>query len=200
MLLSRPKHFPFNFNFVKSCRQDFDDALPDLPEQYTKQDFKPALGIYQQALRLFLIWRQERDSERLSKFCRYIVASLDCDSPKFSYVGVGKCDVALFRVVIQFCVLFATALNKVHVIRWISHMNNVLWKCCECLKELRPELANDMKLIILYLHVLVAFTSTNTWIVLKNKNMEVLKSGMNQLCANLMGQLFHKGFYLVLKV
>lgn len=79
-------------------------------------------------------------------------------------------------------------------------MNNILWKCCEYIDCLKPELPNDMKSILLYLHVLVSFTSTNTWAALKHKNMEVLKSGMNQLCSNLMGQLFHRGFYLTLKV
>lgn len=79
-------------------------------------------------------------------------------------------------------------------------MNDILWKCCEYLDDLKPEFASDMKSIVLYLHILVSFTSTNTWTVLKNKNMEVLRPGMNQLCANLMGQLFHKGFYLTLKV
>ncbi|XP_066246822.1 ubiquitin-protein ligase E3B [Euwallacea similis] len=165
--------------FTTQILQDFDNQVPDLSEQHTKQDFKHALDVYQQGLRLLIIWQKDRDCERFAKFCRYIVASLDCDSPKFSYVGV--------------------ALNKEHVIKWISHMNNVLWKCCEYLNRLKPELASDMKLIILFLHVLVSLTSTNTWVVLKNKNMEVLRSGMNQLCANLMGQLFHKGFYLVLK-
>lgn len=79
-------------------------------------------------------------------------------------------------------------------------MNNILWKCCDYLNDLKPEFASDMKSIVLYLRVLVSFTSTNTWNVLKHKNMEVLRSGMNQLCANLMGQLFHKGFYVTLKV
>lgn len=78
-------------------------------------------------------------------------------------------------------------------------MNDLLWKCCEYLKDLKPEFAGDTKSIVMFLHVLVSFTSTNTWTVLKNKNMEKLKPGMNQLCANLMGQLFHKGFYIVLK-
>ncbi|CAG9759771.1 unnamed protein product [Ceutorhynchus assimilis] len=165
--------------FARGILEEFDNAIPELPENHTKQDFKPVLEIYQQSLKLLLIWNKERDSERFAKLCRYLVASLDCDSPKFSYVGV--------------------ALNKEHVIKWISHMNNLLWKCCEYLDELKTELATNMKLIVLYLHMLVSFTSTNTWMVLKNKNMEVLRSGMNQLCANLMGQLFHKGFYLVLK-
>lgn len=141
---------------------------------------KPANDIFHQSLKLLLIWRKERDSDRFSNFCKYLIATLDSDSPKFSYVGV--------------------ALGKESVLRWISHMNEILWICCEYLNGLRPEFAGDMKTIVLYLHVLVSFTSTNTWMVLKNKNMEILRPGMNKLCANLMGQLFHKGFYLVLKV
>ena len=168
----------FFYNFI--FRVEFDNIIPDVPEDITKRQYKPAVEIYRQSLRILLIWRKERDKERFAKLCRYLVATLDSDSPKFSYVGV--------------------ALNKENVIRWISHMNDILWKCCEYLDDLKPEFASDMKSIVLYLHILVSFTSTNTWAVLKHKNMEVLRSGMNQLCANLMGQLFHKGFYLTLKV
>lgn len=153
--------------------------IPDIKEE-EKVELKPALSVYHQACRLLLIWKKNRDRERFVKLCHYIVNSLDSDSPKLSYVGV--------------------ALSKEHVIKWISHMNQVLWKCCDYLEDLKPEFANDMKQIVLYLRVLVSFTSTNTWHVLKNKNMDVLKPGMNQLCSNLMGQLFHKGFYLILKV
>nr|CAD7410085.1 unnamed protein product [Timema poppensis] len=78
-------------------------------------------------------------------------------------------------------------------------MKDILWKCCEYLNDLRPESAADMRVVLLYLHTLVAFTSTNTWTVLKTKNMELLKPGLNQLCANIMGYLFTKGFYLTLK-
>ncbi|KAJ8917808.1 hypothetical protein NQ315_010714 [Exocentrus adspersus] len=165
--------------FTRDILNEFDLTVPDLPADATKREFKPATEIYHQSLRLLLVWRKDRDKERFAKLCRYLVATLDSDTPKFSYVGV--------------------ALNKENVIRWISHMNDILWKCCECLEDLKPEFASDMKSIVLYLHVLVSFTSTNTWAVLKLKHMEVLKSGMNQLCANLMGQLFHKGFYLTLK-
>lgn len=166
--------------FAQNVLSEFDKTIPDLPDDNTKQNFIPAIEVYRQSSRLLLIWRKERDKERFLKLCRYLVATLNVDSPKLSYVGV--------------------ALNKENVLRWISHMNDILWKCCEYIDDLKPEYANDMKSILLYLHVLVSFTSTNTWAVLKNKNMEVLKSGMNQLCANLMGQLFHRGFYLSLKV
>ncbi|KAH1003133.1 ubiquitin-protein ligase E3B isoform X1 [Dendroctonus ponderosae] len=158
--------------FAGAILEEFDRALPD-------QCTKPAPEVYQLGVRLLLVWRKGRDTERFAKLCRYLVASLDCDSPKLSYVGV--------------------ALGKEHVLQWIAHMNRVLWTCCVYLNDLKPELAADMKAIVLFLHVLVAFTSTNTWAVLKIKAMAPLRGGMNQLCANLMGQLFHKGFYLVLK-
>nr|CAD7429602.1 unnamed protein product [Timema monikensis] len=66
-------------------------------------------------------------------------------------------------------------------------MKDILWKCCEYLNDLRPESAAEMRVVLLYLHTLVAFTSTNTWTVLKTKHMELLKPGLNQLCANIMG-------------
>lgn len=92
------------------------------------------------------------------------------------------------------------SLNKEYSLAWISHIKDVLWICCKYLDDLRPEFPMDMCTILLYLHTLVAFTSTNTWALLKAKHMEVLKPGMNQLCANVMGHLFTKGFYLALKV
>lgn len=172
-------HTYFYLNFV--CRDEFDKTIPDIPEDTTtKPNYIPAVDIYRQSYRLLLIWRKDRDKERFLKLCRYLVSTLDLDSPKLSYVGM--------------------ALNKEYVLRWISHMNELLWKCCEYIEDLKPEYASDMKSILLYLHVLVSFTSTNTWAVLKHKNMDILKSGMNQLCANLMGQLFHRGFYITLKV
>nr|CAH7724445.1 unnamed protein product [Callosobruchus chinensis] len=165
--------------FARGILDKFDETVPAVPDDISKTEFRLAIEIYHQTLRLLLVWKKTRDKERFAKLCRYLIISLESDSPKYSYVGV--------------------ALSKEHVIRWISHMNDILWKCCEYLIDLKPEFANDMKSIVLYLHMLVSFTSTNTWTVLKNKNMEMLKPGMNQLCANLMGQLFHKGFYPILK-
>ncbi|KAF2900658.1 hypothetical protein ILUMI_05537 [Ignelater luminosus] len=165
--------------FVRGILNEFDEIIPEVPEGDSKSVLKPAIQIYYQVKRLLLIFNKTRDRDRFDRLCRYLIASLESDSPKISYVGV--------------------ALNKEHVMQWISHINDVLWKCCDYLEELKPEYASDMKNVLLYLHILVSFTSTTTWVVLKNKNMEILKSGMNQLCANIMGQLFHKGFYLVLK-
>nr|CAD7569227.1 unnamed protein product [Timema californicum] len=140
---------------------------------------KPSLQAYQVVCKFLLIWKKSRDKDRFEKLCRYLVGTLESDSIKVSYIGV--------------------TLNKEHALTWISHMKDILWKCCEYLNDLRPESAADMRVVLLYLHTLVAFTSTNTWTVLKTKNMELLKPGLNQLCANIMGYLFTKGFYLTLK-
>lgn len=126
------------------------------------------------------VWKQDRDKIRFSNLCRYIVASLESDSPKINYVGVS--------------------LNKEHAVLWISHMKDILWKCCLYLDELQPEIKNDIKLILLYLHTLVSYTSCSSWNLLKSKSMEMLKPGMNKLCANIMGHLFQRGFYGILQV
>lgn len=52
----------------------------------------------------------------------------------------------------------------------------------------------------MYLHTLVSFTSTNTWAILRAKNLAGLKLGMSQLCNNILGALVQKGFFLHLKV
>ncbi|GLH04043.1 E3 ubiquitin-protein ligase Nedd-4 [Gryllus bimaculatus] len=162
--------------FTKQILAEFDEIIPN--DEHP--ELKPCLQIYQVSCRFLFVWKKERDHERFEKLCRYLVASLESDSAKLSYVGV--------------------ALNKEYSLAWISHMKEVLWKCCCYLDDLRPEIPSDMKVILLYLHTLVAFTATNTWILLKAKHMEKLKHGMNQLCANVMGHLFNKGFYVILKM
>lgn len=51
-------------------------------------DLLPALDVYHAAQRLFLIFNTEKDKIRFERLCRYIVASLQSDSVKLSYVGV----------------------------------------------------------------------------------------------------------------
>ncbi|KAK3084950.1 hypothetical protein FSP39_021947 [Pinctada imbricata] len=65
--------------------------------------------------------------------------------------------------------------------------------------NLKPENHMDMKSIMLYLRMLVTFTSTNTWKILRGKAGESLTPGMNQLCNNIMGYLNTKGLYPVLE-
>lgn len=154
--------------------QEFDSLFSS-----ENSELQPGLQVYRVACRFMLVWKKERDKERFEKLCRYLVSSLESSSIKLSYVGV--------------------AFNKEHAIAWIAHVKDILWKCCCYLDELRPEFLTDMRVILLYLRTLVTFTSTNTWNLLRAKHMEVLKPGLNQLCANVLGHLFTKGFYLTLK-
>jgi ubiquitin-protein ligase E3 B len=79
-------------------------------------------------------------------------------------------------------------------------MKNLLYKCCVLVEQLKPEKHNDSISLALFLHMIVAFTSPNSWALLRNKSLGGLKPGMQQLCNNIMGNLVQKGFYLTLKV
>ena len=67
---------------------------------------------------------------------RYLIASLEYDSPKFSCVGV--------------------ALNKDHALTWISHLKRVLEISLSLMEQLKPESPHDSKLMTVYLHLLVS--------------------------------------------
>lgn len=113
-------------------------------------------------------------------FFSYLVASIEHDNVKISYISV--------------------ALNKDCSLDWIRQIKIVVWRCCEYLDDLKPEQPSELRSILLFLRTLVSFTSISTWKLLERaKGMEPLKPGMQQLCANIMGHLFMRGFYLTLK-
>ena len=109
------------------------------------------------------------------------MASLENENVKVSYISV--------------------ALNKDDALKWITQIKLILWRCCEYLDNLKPDVPSELHSILLLLHTLVSFTSISTWRILHTqKSIEQLKPGMVQLCANIMGHLFMRGFYLTLKV
>lgn len=79
-------------------------------------------------------------------------------------------------------------------------MKTVLYHCLSGLDNLKPERVSDHKSILLRLHTLVSFTSPGTWAIQKVKGMDQLKTGMSQLCANIMGHLVNNGFYTTMQV
>ncbi|XP_034942891.1 ubiquitin-protein ligase E3B isoform X2 [Chelonus insularis] len=166
--------------FTVQILDDFDQHFPEEPaDPSVTVQLKPALQVYKLISRFLIIFKRNRDQSRIEKICRYLVKTLDSELPKFSYVGV--------------------ALNKDHYISWISQMKTILYECMIGLDDLRPERPADHKCILLRLHTLVSFTSTGTWAILKAKSMEKLKTGMNQLCANIMGHLVNNRFYTVMQ-
>ncbi|XP_046427763.1 ubiquitin-protein ligase E3B [Neodiprion pinetum] len=166
--------------FTKTILEDYDTILTEELNTEGTVQLKPALQVYKLISKFLLIYKKERDEKRLERLCRYLVQTLDSESLKLSYVGV--------------------ALNKDYSISWISQMKSVLHHCLSGLEDLRPDRLSDHKSILLRLHTLVSFTSAGTWAILRVKNMEKFRNGMNQLCANIMGHLVNCGFYAVMKV
>ncbi|XP_004930382.1 ubiquitin-protein ligase E3B [Bombyx mori] len=170
--------------FVKIILNEFDELLlqaSDGSHDDTQKstELLPALSVFKSSCRLLIVFDGERDRKRFEKLCKYITNSLHSESIKLSYVGVF--------------------LNKEYSLRWISHIKDVLFKCCQYLEQLKPESPMDMQSILIHLHTLLAYTGSSTWALTRLKNFEKLRGGMNQLCANVMGSLFHKGYYLTLK-
>lgn len=80
---------PSCFYFRDQFDQQFPSAL-DADDEFTRltSDLLPALDVYHAARRLFLIFHTKKDKERFERLCKYIVASLQSESVKLSYVGV----------------------------------------------------------------------------------------------------------------
>ncbi|ELK31454.1 Ubiquitin-protein ligase E3B [Myotis davidii] len=119
------------------------------------------------------------EAERFEKLCRCILSSMDAENePKVWYVSL--------------------ALSKDLTLLWIKQIKDLLWHCCEFLEQLKPEILQESRLITLYLTMLVTFTDTSTWKILRGKG-ESLRPAMNHICANIMGHLNQRGLYSVLQ-
>ncbi|XP_014671275.1 PREDICTED: ubiquitin-protein ligase E3B-like isoform X2 [Priapulus caudatus] len=160
-------------------RQLFDSTMYACNNTDKKLMLEPAMDIYRLIKKFLFVYDEKRDIERLELLCRYLVVSMESDNAKDCYVSV--------------------ALNKEHVLCWIRQLKCLLWLCCQQLNTLKPDNPNSAKSINLYLHVLVTFTSTSNWKLLRTKSMEPLRPSMNQLCNNVMGYLHQQGMYSVLQ-
>ncbi|XP_072334953.1 ubiquitin-protein ligase E3B isoform X1 [Scyliorhinus torazame] len=141
---------------------------------------RSALAMFKITRKLLFVYHVKEDKERLQKLCRCILNSMEVENEsKVWYVSL--------------------ALSKDLTLLWIKQVKDLLWLCCEFLKQLKPDILQDCKFITLYLTMLVTFTDTSTWKILKGKG-EVLRPAMNHICANIMGHLNQKGYYVVLQI
>ncbi|XP_058441523.1 ubiquitin-protein ligase E3B isoform X2 [Marmota monax] len=161
----------------KDIRREIDEFFKADDSGSSKRS---ALGIFKIARKLLFLFKMREDNERLEKLCRCILSSMDVENePKVWYVSL--------------------ALSKDLTLLWIKQIKDILWYCCEFLEQLKPEILQDSRLITLYLTMLVTFTDTSTWKILRGKG-ENLRPAMNHICANIMGHLNQHGFYSVLQV
>uniref|UniRef100_A0A674A4K3 Ubiquitin-protein ligase E3B n=1 Tax=Salmo trutta TaxID=8032 RepID=A0A674A4K3_SALTR len=65
--------------------------------------------------------------------------------------------------------------------------------------EPKPDILQDNKLVTLYLTMLVTFTDTSTWKIVRGKG-EALRPALTRICENIMGHLNQKGFYSILQI
>ncbi|KAG7274688.1 hypothetical protein CRUP_021129 [Coryphaenoides rupestris] len=130
----------------KQIRKDVDDYFQASESGTSKRN---ALSIFKIARKLLFVYCPE-DKLRFEKLCRAILTSMDVDNePKVWYVSL--------------------ALSKDLTIPWIKQIKDILWVCCQQLKKLKPDILQDNKLVTLYLSMLVTFTDTSTWMLVRGK-------------------------------
>lgn len=160
----------------KQIRKEVDDYFQASETGTSKRN---ALSVFKIARKLLFIYRKE-DKMRFEKLCRAILASMDAENePKVWYVSL--------------------ALSKDLTIPWLKQIKDVLWTCCQLLKNLKPDILQDNKLVTLYLTMLVTFTDTSTWRIVRGKG-EALRPALTRICENIMGHLNQKGFYSILQI
>ncbi|CAG5922940.1 unnamed protein product [Menidia menidia] len=160
----------------RELRKDVDDYFQTSETGTTKRN---ALSIFKIARKLLFIYCHE-DKMRFEKLCRAILASMEVENePKVWYVSL--------------------ALSKDLTIPWLKQVKDVLWTCCQLLKNLKPDILQDNKLVTLYLTMLVTFTDTSTWRIVRGKG-EALRPALMRICENIMGHLNQKGFYSILQI
>ncbi len=165
----------------KRVLADFDATFPpvgpDVPE--AAMALPSASEAYSAARRLLAFCDPGgRDHELLERLCRYVLASLSDSSPRTSYVSAAL-----------------SKSSSSSPVAWISHLRRLLLLCAGRIDALHsldsPLEARDLSTL---LRMLVSFTSTSGWALLKVRAMERLSTGMNQLCSNVMGHLVQAGF------
>lgn len=77
-------------NCFNNFRNDFDVLFPAVTDNKTLE-LKPCLQVYHVICRYLVFWKEDQidDQERLERSCRYLIATLESESPKLSYIGVA---------------------------------------------------------------------------------------------------------------
>uniref|UniRef100_A0A8C0NX54 HECT-type E3 ubiquitin transferase n=1 Tax=Canis lupus familiaris TaxID=9615 RepID=A0A8C0NX54_CANLF len=174
-LVQKERDFLCRSRLQREIRREIDEFFKADDAEASKRS---ALCIFKIARKLLFLFRIKEDNERFEKLCRCILSSMEAENePKVWYVSL--------------------ALSKDLTLLWIKQIKHVLWYCCEFLEHLKFYRIPDLSQ--LYLTMLVTFTDTSTWKILRGKG-ETLRPAMNHICANIMGHLNQHGFYSVLQI
>lgn len=116
------------------------------------------------------IWQQ------LESLCKHIVMSLFSEDPNTSYIGI---------------IVLKPEMTAI----WTRQITHITTIACTFLRHLKPELANHHGSVATFLNVLVCFTSTSSWKVLKTAEYERYRHSLEQICHKVTNQLVHSGLY-----
>ncbi|MPC42250.1 Ubiquitin-protein ligase E3B [Portunus trituberculatus] len=164
----------------KHFRDKFDELFGTEPMgQDQTANLPPAIDAFHRITEFIKIFRLKTDGKRFEILTRYLLASMDSDNIKLTYVSCG--------------------MNKDLTLQWIHQIKDLLFACCGILEELQPEISKENRLLLLYLHLLLTFTGTSTWKILRVQSFEPLKPSLNKLTDNVMGDLVSRGLYSTLK-
>ena len=154
----------------KKVAESFDAAFPPIAESGEVKISGTSLELYRTA-RLALAFPGDLKGrgERLERMLRYIVTSLDSDSPKISYIGVF--------------------LSKAHSVAWISHIKQLTLEASRALAALSTDSPTYHRRSTFLVLALVSFTSTSTWALLKSPAMAALAPHMTSICKTVAGSL-----------
>lgn len=100
-------------------RSDLDSLIPPGDDI----QLRPCTEVYFAASRFLARFNENAAvyTMRLERLCRYLLATLESESPKHSYIGV--------------------TLNRDLSISWIRHIKILLYNCCVCMERLKPGLS-----------------------------------------------------------
>jgi ubiquitin-protein ligase E3 B len=148
------------------------------PEPGEGQGVKPSLEIYKVAKR-FLYFVGLKNVDQFEVVLRHILSSLDSESPKTSYIGVF--------------------LNKEHSVAWIEHIKHLCSKASKVLLSLSTDQPSYNRKAAFFVLVLISFTSTSTWRILRNTALSSLAPHMSSICHTVTGYLVQTGLITNLK-
>lgn len=126
----------------------------------------------------------EKDRKTFEKLCHYLIAN----------VQLSRCEIKESECYIRL------AFDQKLTVNWIHQVEKILLKCSSYLKLMKAESNSDQKSSMVYLNVLITFTSTNTWSIFRQtedkSKYDSLRTVMNQICVNIVNMLVNNGLYL----
>ncbi|RUS75046.1 hypothetical protein EGW08_017182, partial [Elysia chlorotica] len=163
----------------KRIREELDTFLKIPNGQNDMAEYRPTLFSavdtfhHTKKFLYFIDVKSEEDTKRFECLCRYILASMETTSIKHCYISVS--------------------FNKKLTVPWIAQLKNLLWTCCRYFYILKPENHSHLRRLMVFLRMMVTFTSHSNWVAFKDKT--AMHPGFVVLCNNVMADLHNRGLY-----